>query len=91
MARGMRKILTEKAYIYMQAAERRNLLDISGVQKILGKDAGTFLNTINEQDRNIIEYLLNLEVKIKKKQYADYIRAITPVILDVFLAYLKII
>ena len=39
--------------------------------------------------RYLIEYLLNLEVKIKKKQYADYIRAITPVILDVFLAYLK--
>lgn len=89
LAESMQKMLSEKSYIYMRAAERRNLLDISGVQKILGKDSGVFLDTIHEQDRNVIEYLLNLEVKIKKKQYADYIRAITPVILDVFLVYLR--
>ena len=89
MAEGMQEVLSQKAFLYLKAAEKRNLLDIPGVQSLLGKDTKKFMPDIKENDCNIIEYLLNLKVKLLKKQYADYIRAITPVILDVFLSYLK--
>ena len=89
LAENMKDALSSKAVLYLQAAERRNLLDLSGVQKILGDTAAEILDTIEGDDKIVIEYLLNLDIKLRKKQYADYIRAITPVVLDIFLAYMK--
>ena len=62
-------------------------MKVSG--KILTKDIKLFIPAESDKNNNIIEYLLNLDIKLKKCQYADYIRAITPVILDVLLAYMK--
>lgn len=81
--------MSEKAVLYLKAAERRNLLDISGAQKLLGKEAEDVLQTAGGEEKDIIEYLINLNIKLKKRQYADYIRAITPVILDILLVYMR--
>ena len=37
------------------------------------------LNVINDVNKNSIEYLLTLNVRINKKQYIDFIRGITPI------------
>lgn len=89
IAKNMEESLTEKAMNYLKAAEKRNLLDLSGVQKLLGNEIKEWFPVMHGKEREIVEYLLNLNIKQKKKQYADYIRAITPVILDLFLMYAK--
>ena len=89
LAENMEESLSEKAVLYLKAAERRNLLDISGAQKLLGKEAEDVLQTAGGEEKDIIEYLINLNIKLKKRQYADYIRAITPVILDILLVYMR--
>lgn len=89
LVENMKDTISKNAIRYLKAAEKRNLLDIEGVRKILTKDIKLFIPAESDKNNNIIEYLLNLDIKLKKCQYADYIRAITPVILDVLLAYMK--
>lgn len=89
LAENMEKTLSEKAVLYLKAAERRNLLDISGAQKLLGKETQDILQIAVGEEKDIIEYLINLNIKLRKRQYADYIRAITPVVLDILLVYMR--
>ena len=89
LAENMENSLSEKAVSYLKAAERRNLLDISGAQKLLGKETQEILQIAVGEEKDIIEYLINLNIKLRKRQYADYIRAITPVVLDILLVYMR--
>lgn len=89
LAENMKKSLSEKAVLYLKAAEKRNLLDISGAQKLLGKETQDVLQIAVGEEKDIIEYLINLNIKLRKRQYADYIRAITPVVLDILLVYMR--
>lgn len=43
----------------------------------------------NKDFEEIYEYLLLLSIKVKKEEYADFIRAVTPVIAKIFELYLK--
>lgn len=82
-----------KNYIdYIEVAKYRLLQDFKTVDKIINK-----AEKISEIDKNIynpvkssdvreyFEYILSLDIKIKKKQYADFIRAISPIIKDMFI------
>lgn len=89
LAENMEGALSRKAVLYLKAAERRNLLDISGAQKLLGKETQDVLQIAVGEEKDIIEYLINLNIKLRKRQYADYIRAITPVVLDILLVYMR--
>ena len=89
LAENMEGVLSGKAVLYLKAAERRNLLDISGAQKLLGKETQDVLQIAVGEEKDIIEYLINLNIKLRKRQYADYIRAITPVVLDILLVYMR--
>lgn len=89
LAENMEGALSGKAVLYLKAAERRNLLDISGAQKLLGKETQDILQIAVGEEKDIIEYLINLNIKLRKRQYADYIRAITPVVLDILLVYMR--
>ncbi len=89
LAENMEGALSGKAVLYLKAAERRNLLDISGAQKLLGKETQDVLQIAVGEEKDIIEYLINLNIKLRKRQYADYIRAITPVVLDILLVYMR--
>ena len=40
-------------------------------------------------ERKYFEYALNLDIKLKRKEYADFIRAISPLIADMFEIVLK--
>ena len=43
----------------------------------------------NAEYADISEYLLLLDIKIKKEEYADFLRSITPAIFELFMMYLK--
>lgn len=65
-------------------ASRRLLLDFSGVDKMIQKTGYSCLPMRTSSDRKYFEYVLNIDIKLRKKEYADFVRAITPLIVDLF-------
>lgn len=85
VANTIGKDYTVKYLKYLEAASLRNKLDYKSSRNIFPKDKG--FNIFPVTDDKLIkyfEYLQNLEIKCKRKEYADFIRAITPIILDLF-------
>ena len=73
--------------IYM--ASRRVLLDFVGVDEMIKKTRYQCLPVRSSADRKYFEYALNVDIKLKKKEYADFIRSITPLVVDLFEIILK--
>lgn len=70
-------------------AKNRLELDFSSVSK-LEKTLGVDFTPVKSGDaKKLFEYALTLQIKQKRKQYADFLRAITPLIADLFEAILK--
>ena len=80
---------SSKHYIdYLEIAKHRLLLDINSVDKIinrLGIKEKSYCPIKSSDERKYFEYVLSLDIKVKKKQYADFIRAISPIIKDMFI------
>ena len=51
--------------------------------------SGIFTNPKYQGFADIEEYLLLIKIKIKKEEYADFLRSITPAIFELFVMYLK--
>ena len=73
----------------LQMASRRILLDASGVDKILQKDSEYKLPVVNGSERKYFEYVLVMQIHIKRKEYADFIRSLTPILNVIFLGILE--
>lgn len=79
-----------KEYIeLLKMADRRILLDFSEVDKILNKTK-IYEVAIKASDQRILfEYALMLDIKLKRHEYADFIRAISPLITVLFKRIVK--
>lgn len=74
---------------YIELAKSRLLLDMKAVDK-LSKELNYDCIPIKSSDaRKYYEYAISLEVKMKKGEYADFIRAITPLVASLFEKALK--
>ena len=89
LAKSINKFLNPIALAMIRAALMRSQLDIEGYKEIAKLNKFDFLPVKNFEILPAFEYTLILEIKRKQRQYADFIRAISPVILDVFAVYLK--
>lgn len=82
------KMLPESAtknYIeLLTMASRRLLLDFGGVDKILSHNTQYVLPIKDSSVRKYFEYALSLNIKLQRAEYADFIRAITPLLADLF-------
>mgnify|MGYP000112337796 CR=1 FL=1 len=80
---------SSKHYIdYLEIAKHRLLLDMDKVDEIkhdLGVLKECYCPVQSMDERKYFEYVLSLNIKIKKRQYADFIRAISPIIKDMFI------
>lgn len=77
---------------YLEFAKNRLMLNYSETNKFISKNnlKGSVYSPLhNSTDRKYFEYLLSLDIKIKKLQYADFMRAVTPIILDLMLMICK--
>ena len=68
----------------MKAANSRLQLNIGEIDNLLKPYNISIIPVRIEQQQKIFEYLLNLEIKIKKEQYGDFLRAITPAVVELF-------
>ena len=87
------KMLPESAtknYIeLLTMASRRLLLDFGGVDKILSHNTQYVLPIKDSSVRKYFEYALSLNIKLQRAEYADFIRSITPVLVDLYELVLK--
>lgn len=81
--------ITLKAKDFIIAAEARQRLDIRTFDKIMHQYSTDFTPIKEGDKRPIYEFVLGLRLKLIRKEYADYIRAISPVISDLLLLSLK--
>lgn len=75
---------------YLELAEKRLLLDISEVDKIAKKINFDCIPVKSSSERMLFEYALCMMIKLKKGEYVDFIRAITPILVDLFELVLKV-
>lgn len=83
VGRDIRPDLTEKAYRWLEAADARAVLDWNRMNRFLPESNGV-VTTIREDNRKkvLFEYALILDLKVKRGEYADFVRAITPLGVD---------
>jgi len=80
---------TEKYIDLIRMAAARLQFDLNTVSKLEVKTGFHCLPIRSVDAVRRFEYALNLQVKLEKREYADFIRAITPLIVDLFEQVLK--
>lgn len=89
LAKSLPQMKTKNYLPLIEVAQYRYLLDFSGVDKMHLKEAEKFFPVKSGDNKKYFEYALNLEVKYKRGEYADFLRAISPLIADLFELILK--
>lgn len=64
-------------------------LNYCGVQKIIDDYQVPGFEVKSGDIRKFYEYILSMEIKRKRGEYADFVRALSPIILDLFIMMLK--
>lgn len=80
---------TERYMELLTMAEARNLLDFSTAEKISEKLKINCFPVKSGNEKKYFEYALNLDLKLKRKEYVDFIRGLTPIIVDIFELIIK--
>lgn len=81
--------VSKKAYTLLRIADERVKLNSLEINKLLiGKDYQIF-PIRDSSKQKIFEYGLVLQMKVQKEEYADFIRAVTPIVVDVLEMILK--
>ena len=89
VANNMEEIFCASYKGLLSLANARVNLDFNAVDR-LSKEEGFDCTPIREtQIRKCFEYALSLEIKLKRKEYVDFVRGITPIILDLYEMILK--
>lgn len=85
VAEEISRSLPQESLDYLRAACARVQLDMKGVDSLIpvGGAASALFSPVREVDkRSVAEYLLWLNIKVKKEEYCDFIRGISPLFLD---------
>lgn len=68
----------------LELADTRLKLDLSRVNQLKAKYGYDFLPVKESNKAKMFEYALGLKVKVLREEYADFVRGITPLIVDLF-------
>ena len=83
VGREIQRELGKEDYDWLEAADARAVLDWERMNRFLPKNNGVLWPVKAEnQNRVLLEYTLSLDLKVKRGEYADFIRAITPLGVD---------
>ncbi|MCM1578373.1 MAG: hypothetical protein NC078_06205 [Ruminococcus sp.] len=73
----------------LDGAAARLKLNYGKTAKIFEKYGSNIRLCADKELEAAAEYILLLDIKVKKEEYADFVRAITPVIMELFVLYMK--
>ncbi len=88
VARGMRSFVKPKSLDMLQAARLRLAMEFPQARQKL-KDAGLRVFKRQPEHEKLLESILWLQVKEKRREFVDFIRGITPVVTELFRVCLK--
>lgn len=84
---------TEKTSAYLtklKLADARKQLDFPAVNKlVVGQKKEVYSPVRDDEKRMVYEYMLNLQTKAICREYADFVRAVSPLLVDLFEQILK--
>lgn len=89
LADSMQDFLSERFIKLLDAACMRIHLDYTNANNIFKKYGYKLIEHTSSDAAPLSEYLLLLDIKVKKGELADFIRAITPLLADLFELLLK--
>lgn len=72
----------------LEGANARLQLNVNKAIENLSKH--NFIFPYDDDKKNVFEYALSLGIKLKKNEIADFVRAVTPLITDLYLRTLKV-
>ena len=82
--------VTGKYSKYIKMAERRLMLDYPSIGKMVKDEGIPGFPIKDDNNRDLFEYALYLYIKAYKKEYSDFIRGISPIVLELFIRGIKI-
>lgn len=89
VAKEIQDDISEDAFKLLRIAEARVKLNRSEIDK-LNKDKKYSIFPISSgNEQKIFEYALVLQMKVEKEEFADFIRGITPIVVDLLECILK--
>ena len=89
IAKDIKEEISEDAYRLIEIASERMKLNRSKISKLI---SGTNFDIFPIKDgkyQKVFEYVLGLGIKLKKEEYADFIRGITPLVVDLMESILE--
>lgn len=89
VAKTIEKLLPEETMDLLEGAAKRFELDCAGAEIAFRKVKVQALPAISSDKRFVIEYLLWLQIKQQRGDLVDFLRGVTPVIVDLFSLALK--
>ena len=89
LAKEIKDFISPTAMRMLEAAVCRIQLDQQGYDKALQGMELSWIPVKMTKQRQIFEYVLNLRIKMLQGNYADFIRGLTPVVVDLFVMCLK--
>ncbi len=89
VAQSIEKLLSPELLFLLEGAAKRYMLDIKGANEAFRKAEQTVLPAISSDKQFVLEYLLWLQIKQKRKELVDFVRGLSPVFVDIFLLALK--
>ena len=83
VGKDIRDDLSLQAYQWLEAADARAMLDWDRMNRVLPENNGIITEIRDGNEKKILfEYMLALDLKVRRGEYADFIRAITPLGVD---------
>lgn len=89
LAQDIEAFMPDEAMKMLRAAECRLQLDQSGYAKAMKGVEHKFMPIEMGNQRRVFEYVLGLQIKMQQGNYADFLRGLTPVVMDIFELCLK--
>lgn len=89
IARDLKNHISVKATAMIEQANERNQLNTKRVNELAKKIDYQPMPVKNQENCDLLEYVLLLQMKVRRKEYADFIWAITPVVFELFYRVLK--
>ncbi len=89
VAEEIKTDLSDDVYRLLQIADARIKLDHSRISRLNTGKKYKIYPVEESGKRKVFEYALSLQIKVKKQEYADFIRGITPLTMDLLEQILK--
>lgn len=89
VAYEIRQDISKDAFCMLQIADARSKLNLRKISTLMNNGEQDIYPIKEGNKQKIFEYALVLQMKVRKQEYADFIRGITPLVVDLFENILK--